>query len=221
MRATIAILALAITMSAIAAPPVDLAKLTKDQVVDGFTVASVYLNDADKPVGARFIHRRSGFTLDLLQIESVPQGHTWVNSFPVSDQGEPHTQEHLLVGKGTTGRAFAGLDTMWLSQSSAYTGQWRTNYVFNTSAGPEVFFKLLDAQLNALLNPDYTDEEIRREVRNFGVTENPDHTLRLEEKGSVYNEMTSSFSAPPASSFTARAIRCRTTRAASRRASAR
>jgi Zn-dependent M16 (insulinase) family peptidase len=183
-------------MSASAATPVDLAKLTKDQEIDGFTVASVYLNDADKPVGARFIHRRSGFTLDLLQIESVPQGHTWVNSFPVSDQGEPHTQEHLLVGKGLTGRAFAGLDTMWLSQSSAYTGQWRTNYVFNTSAGPEVFFKLLDAQLNALLNPDYTDEEIRREVRNFGVTENADHTLRLEEKGSVYNEMTSSSSSP-------------------------
>jgi len=196
MRATFVILALAIAMPALAAPPVDLGKLTKDQVIDGFTVASVYLNDADKPVGARFVHRRSGFTLDLLQIESVPQGHTWVNSFPVSDQGEPHTQEHLLVGKGTTGRAFAGLDTMWLSQSSAYTGQWRTNYVFNTSAGPAVFFKLLDAQLNALLNPDYTDEEIRREVRNFGVTENPDHTLRLEEKGSVYNEMTSSSSSP-------------------------
>jgi Zn-dependent M16 (insulinase) family peptidase len=197
MRATIAILALALfAMSASAATPVDLDKLTKDQIVDGFTVDSVYLNDADKPIGARFIHRRSGLTLDLLQIESVPQAHTWVNSYPVSDQGEPHTQEHLLVGKGTTGRAFAGLDTMWLSQSSAYTGQWRTNYVFNTSAGPEVFFKLLDAQLNALLNPDYTDEEIRREVRNFGVTENADHTLRLEEKGSVYNEMTSSSSSP-------------------------
>lgn len=196
MRATIAILVSFIAMSAFAAPPVDFAKLTKDQEVGGFRVQSVYLNDADKLVGARFVHRRSNFTLDLLQIESVPQAHTWVNSFPVSDQGEPHTQEHLLVGKGTTGRAFAGLDTMWLSQSSAYTGQWRTNYVFNTSAGASVFFKLLDAQLNALLNPDYTDEEIRREVRNFGVTENPDHSLRLEEKGSVYNEMTSSSSSP-------------------------
>src|SRR5438445_4792394 len=154
MRATIAFILALFAMSASAATPVDLAKLTKGQIIDGFTVASVYLNDADKPVGARFVHRRSGFTLDLLQIESVPQAHTWVNSFPVSDQGEPHTQEHLLVGKGTTGRAFAGLDTMWLSQSSAYTGQWRTNYVFNTSAGPGVFFKLLDAQLNALLNPD-------------------------------------------------------------------
>ncbi len=184
---------LSMTMNA---APLDLSALTKGQHVSGFRVESVYLNDSGKPVGARFVHEKSGFTLDLLQIESVPQAHTWVNSFPVSDQGEPHTQEHLLVGKGLTGRSFAGLDTMWLSQSSAFTGQWRTNYVFNTSAGAEVFFKLLDAQLNALLNPDYTDEEIRREVRNFGVTENPDHTLRLEEKGSVYNEMTSSSSSP-------------------------
>jgi Zn-dependent M16 (insulinase) family peptidase len=46
--------------------------------------------------------------------------------------------------------------------------------------------------LDALLHPDYTDEEIRREVRNFGVAGNAaDKTLRLEEKGTVYNEMVS------------------------------
>jgi Zn-dependent M16 (insulinase) family peptidase len=171
---------------------VKLDQLKKGDVVEGFRVDAVYLNDADKPLGARFIHRRSGFTLDYLQIESVPQGYTWVNSIPVGDQGEPHTQEHLLLAKGTTGRAFAGLDTMWLSGSSAFTQQWRTSYHFNTSAGKEVFFDLLAAELNALLHPNYTDEEIRREVRSFGVTQNPDGTLRLEEKGSVYNEMTSS-----------------------------
>lgn len=174
----------------------ELAKLNQGDVVDGFKVTALYLNDADQPMGGRFVHRRSGFTLDLLRIESLPQAHTWVNSYPVSDQGEPHTQEHLLVGKGKTGRALAGLDTMWLATSGAFTQQWRTSYTFNTAAGGEVFFKMVDAQLNALLNPDYSDEEVRREVRNFGVTENPDHTLRLEEKGSVYNEMTSSSTNP-------------------------
>jgi Zn-dependent M16 (insulinase) family peptidase len=185
-----------VAMTLLAAPSVDLNKLTKGEVVNGFSVESVYLNDAEKPMGARFIHQKSHFTLDLLRIESVPQAFTYVNSFPVSDQGEPHTQEHLLVGKGKTGRSFAGLDTMWLAQSTAFTQQWRTSYPFNTNAGPDVFFNLFDAQLNALLNPDYTDEEIRREVRNFGVTENTDHTFRLEEKGSVYNEMTSSSNNP-------------------------
>src|SRR5258706_9659102 len=193
MRALLCTLALFISMNAFA---LDLTKVVNGDVVNGFKVTAVYLNDADQPMGARFVHRRSGFTLDLLRIESLPQAHTWVNSFPVSDQGEPHTQEHLLVGKGKTGRAMAGLDTMWLSSSSAFTGQWRTNYTLNTAAGSEVFFNLLDAQLNALLNPDYSDEEVRREVRNFGITENADHTLRLEEKGSVYNEMTSSSSSP-------------------------
>src|SRR3712207_8568127 len=43
---------------------------------------------------------RSGFTIDLLQIQSVPQSFIWVKSFPVSDMGEPHTQEHLLIAKG-------------------------------------------------------------------------------------------------------------------------
>ncbi|HEV8657008.1 MAG TPA: hypothetical protein VGS96_00130, partial [Thermoanaerobaculia bacterium] len=183
-------------MTISAAEDIRLANLKKDDVLHGFRVVAVYLNDADQPMGARFIHRRSGFTFDLLQIESVPQGYTWVNSIPVSDQGEPHTQEHLLLGKGTMGRAFASLDTMWLSGSTAFTQQWRTNYPFNTAAGADVFFNLYSRQLDALLHPNYTDEEIRREVRNFGITEGPDKTLRLEEKGSVYNEMTSSSGNP-------------------------
>jgi Zn-dependent M16 (insulinase) family peptidase len=176
------------------AAPVQLDTLKKGDVAEGFRTDAVYLNDAGKPIGARFTHQRSGFTLDYLQIESVPQGYTWVNSIPVGDQGEPHTQEHLLLGKGTTGRSFAGLDTIWLSGSTAFTQQWRTSYHFNTTAGKDVFFDLFGAELNALLHPNYSDEEIRREVRSFGVTTNPDGTLRLEEKGSVYNEMTSSSS---------------------------
>ncbi|HUP45833.1 MAG TPA: hypothetical protein VM779_10005, partial [Thermoanaerobaculia bacterium] len=173
------------------AAEVRLDALTEGQVVNGFRTAATYLDDSGRPMGARFLHQRSGFTLDLLQIESVPQGYTWINSIPVSDQGEPHTQEHLLLGKGTKGRSFASLDTMWLSGSSAFTQQWRTSYHFNTAAGPDVFFNLLERQLDAMLHPNYSDEEIRREVRNFGVTQNADGTLRLEEKGSVYNEMVS------------------------------
>lgn len=196
MRTLVAMLGLSILTMTATAQDIRLENLKKDEVVHGFRVAAIYLNDADQPMGARFIHQKSGFTFDLLQIESVPQGYTWVNSIPLSDQGEPHTQEHLLLGKGTTGRAFASLDTMWLSGSTAFTQQWRTNYPFNTAAGPETFFSLYARQLDALLHPNYTDEEIRREVRNFGVTENPDRTLRLEEKGSVYNEMTSSSGNP-------------------------
>lgn len=182
-----------------AAEPSDVSfeKLTPGMSVSGFRAEAVYLNDADKPMGARFIHEKTGFTLDLLQIQSVPQAFTWVNSFPTSDMGEPHTQEHLLLGKGNVGRAESGREGMLLVGSSAYTQQWRTCYFFNTGAGAEAFYTVFEGSLNAFVHPDYTDEEIRREVCHWGVAENPaDGRLRLEEKGTVYQEMVSSFDRP-------------------------
>jgi Zn-dependent M16 (insulinase) family peptidase len=177
------------------APNVTLESLMPGKVVSGFRTVAVYADESEKLLGARFVHTRTNFTLDLLRIQSVPQGHIWVNSFPTSDMGEPHTQEHLLLGKGSVGRAVSSAETMSLVASNAFTQQLRTSYFFNTAAGPEVFYDHFERQMNALLRPNYSDEEIRREVRNFGVAQNPaDKTLRLEEKGSVYNEMTSSFS---------------------------
>ncbi len=171
--------------------------LSAGEILNGFRTAALYLNDTDQPMGGHFVHARTGFTFDVLQIQSVPQGFIWVNTFPTSDMGEPHTQEHLLLGKGNKGRAVANLVDMSLADSTAITLQWRTAYHFHTVAGPEVFYQLLERQIDALLHPDYTDEEIRREVRHFGVTENPaDETLWLEEKGTVYNEMVNSFDRP-------------------------
>ena len=185
------------TIASNAAEPASFADVTDQTTSHGFRASAVYLDDSGDPFGARFIHEKTGFTLDLIQVQSVPQAFTWVNTFPVSDKGEPHTQEHLLVGKGNVGRAFAASESMTLSVSSAFTMQWRTCYDFNTNAGLEVFYDGLRSQLNALLHPDYTDEEIGREVRNFGVSENPaTHELRLEEKGTVYNEMVSSMAKP-------------------------
>ncbi len=172
------------------------AALTKGKIVSGFRADAVYLNESDQPMGARFVHERSGFTLDLLQIQSVPQSYIWTKTFLVSDQGEPHTQEHLLITKGNKGRNINASEGMTLSQSNASTNQEHTVYEFNTAGGKEVFYNLFDEYLDALLHPDYTEEEVRREVRNWGVTENADKTLRLEEKGSVYNEMVSSMNNP-------------------------
>lgn len=84
---------------------------------------------------------------------------------------------------------------MALAESSAFTAQYRTCYHFHTVAGHDVFWPVLENQIDALLHPDYTDEEIRREVRNFGVDRAPDGALRLEEKGSVYNEMVRTYEA--------------------------
>lgn len=170
-----------------------LAALGQGSNVSGFTTLALYVDDDGRPFGARFAHDSSGFTLDYLVMETSPGYFIWVNSWPTSDMGEPHTQEHLLLGKGNKGRATSSLRNMLLIESSAYTMQWRTCYHAQTAAGPEAFFTGLRAELDAMLHPDYTDEEIRREVCNIGVAEDPDGRLRLEEKGTVYNEMVSSF----------------------------
>lgn len=192
----IILLALLIATPSYAQPVSALKGLKENQVVEGFRARALYLNDAGDAMGARFVHEKTGFTLDLLRLQSVPQSFLWVNSWPTSDMGEPHTQEHLLLGKGNKGRAVSGMEDALLVGSSAFTMQWRTAYHFQTEAGADAYFTILERQLDALLHPDYTDEEIRREVANFGVVDNPDGTLGLEEKGSVYNEMVSSFERP-------------------------
>jgi Zn-dependent M16 (insulinase) family peptidase len=174
-----------------------LESLTEGKSFNGFRAEALYLNDADKAFGARFRHQRTGFTLDFLELQSVPQGLMWVNSFPTSDRGEPHTQEHLLLGKGNAGRTHSSLEDMSLAGSTAFTMQWRTVYQLHTAAGPEIFYKLFESQTDSLLHPDYTDEEIRREVSHWGINENPaDKSLRLEEKGTVYQEMVSAYERP-------------------------
>ncbi len=180
-----------------AAAPADLKTLKAGDRAYGFEAVSVYLDAADRPLGARFMHRPTGFQLDLLQIESVPQAFTWVKTFATSDQGEPHTQEHLLLLRGKSGRTLATKQSMSLVTHSAYTETWRTSYFFNTTAGVDTFFDIYAQQQSAMLHPDYSDAEIRLEVRNFGVTQGGDGQLRLEEKGTVYNEMVASMANGP------------------------
>lgn len=171
--------------------------LTENQSVAGFRVLNLYENAADEPMGARFMDERSGFIVDYLQIQSVPQAFFWIKTPPTSSMGEPHACEHLLLGKGKRGRYVATLEDMSLTTSTAYTGLTHTCYHFNTTAGEATFYRIFEEKLEALLNPDFTDEEIRREVCHIGVTENSSNgTLAIEEKGSVYTEMVSVYEKP-------------------------
>ena len=172
--------------------PFNMGQLQKDQFVNGFRTIAIYLNDVDNALGARFKHERTGFTVDLVQIESVPQSFIWVNTILNTDSGVAHTQEHLLLGKGNKGRIQGSRNEMSLVSHSAGTDQWRTYYHYNTLAGKKAFFKTTKEFLDLLLHPDYTDEEIRREVRNFQVKQDDkDKKLILAEGGTVYNEMIS------------------------------
>ena len=164
-------------------------------LVKGFRAVSRYTNDQGQPMGLRMVHEHSGFTLALIQIDTAPQAYMWANTLPASNLGLPHTQEHLLLGKGNKGRYVAGLESMSLVNSSAHTAHDHTAYHMHTTAGAEVFYKTVEAKLDAMLYPDYTDEEIRREVHHFGVV-GEEGQLNLQEKGTVYIEMQSSYNKP-------------------------
>ncbi len=172
-------------------------RLQPDQTVARFRVVNLYEGAGGEVTGGRFVSEKFGFVVDLLGIESVPQAFFWIRTPPTSDKGEPHTCEHLLLGKGNRGRYVSVLEDVSLGSSSAYTGQLRTCYHFNTLAGEDTFCRLFEAKLMALLHPDFTDEEIRREVCHVGVETDPaTGELFLEEKGTVYTEMVSSFEKP-------------------------
>lgn len=159
-----------------------------------FRREATYTGAGGDALGGKWVHRATGFELRLLRIESVPQAFIHVTSLPPGDGGEPHTGEHLLLGKGTKGKALAASQEMSLVESTAYTGNTEVCYSLNCAAGAETFLRALETTLDALLFPDYTDAEIRGEVCHLGAVEaTPGGPLRLEEKGTVYNEMVSTY----------------------------
>jgi Zn-dependent M16 (insulinase) family peptidase len=181
---------------AVPPPPATLDTITQGQKVHGFETVSRYVDGAGHARGARFTHDKTGFVLDYLAIETAPQAFIYVTTYPSSDRGEPHTQEHLLLGRGNKGRFLGNYEHTHLIASTAFTAQYRTAYHFHTKAGPASFWDALHTELDTLLHADYGDEEIRREVRDFGVGKGQDGKLFLEEKGTVYNEMVRSYEEP-------------------------
>ncbi len=128
-------------MPMVGATPATFAEVGEGTTTNGFRARAVYLNDTDQPFGARFIHESTGFTLDLIEVQSVPQAFFWVTTYPTSDKGEPHTQEHLLVTKGNAGRGLAANEALTLTEFTAFTDDTKTCYAFNTKAGLDVFYQ--------------------------------------------------------------------------------
>ena len=195
-RTVLAVIAILLVAAVTATAEEFLESLQPDQVVQGFRTVNLYDDAAGKAMGARFINEKNGFIIDLVQIQSVPQAFYWIKTPVTESRGEPHACEHLLLGKGNRGRYVATLEDMALGNSTAYTQQYRTCYHFNTTAGEDTYYEIFEAKLQALLHPDFTDEEIRREVCHIGIVENDDGSLGIDEKGTVYTEMVSSFERP-------------------------
>ncbi|MBI4423054.1 MAG: insulinase family protein, partial [Elusimicrobia bacterium] len=181
---------------AAAAGPGDLAALKDGQAVGAYRAQAVYLDPAGKPKGARFLHER-GAAVDVLFFDSVPQVSLYFRTPPEDERGAPHALEHLLLGKGAAGRRLNTLMQMRMGDYTAGTYSDLTNYQFSSAAGPAEFYELLDAFLGALVRPDFTDEEARREAAHTAVA-GSSGTLALEEKGTVYAEMVARMERPDA-----------------------
>jgi Zn-dependent M16 (insulinase) family peptidase len=133
--------------------------------------------------------------VDVLFFASVPQISLYFRTPPNTERGESHTLEHLLLGKGKAGRNLNTLMPMRMGDYTAGTHSDITNYQMSSAAGPAEFYELTETFLSALAHPDFTDEEIRREVAHYAVAEDS-AALQLEEKGTVYNEMVSRMENP-------------------------
>ncbi len=83
------------------AGPAAFTDVTQQTTSHGFRATAVYLNDTDQPFGARFVHEKTGFTLDLIEVQSVPQAFAWVNSFPVSIKANPTPRNTSSWAKAT------------------------------------------------------------------------------------------------------------------------
>jgi Zn-dependent M16 (insulinase) family peptidase len=167
---------------------------TKGKTVGDFAVDAIYTDDRGEIAGTRWVHKTHGMPVTVLRIQSVPQVFLAFNTPPISDRGEPHTGEHLLLGKGTKGKALAAEQDMSLVESTAWTSQTDVCYSWSCAAGKETFFRSVEQYLDALLLPDYSDEEIRREVCHIGpAKDEATGALSVDEKGTIYQEMVSTY----------------------------
>ncbi len=187
-------LAAALVSLACAAGPADLASLREGDALGAYRAVTLYLDSSGAPKGARFRHER-GAVVDVLFFDSVPQVSAAFRAPADDERGAPHTLEHLLLGKGSGGRRLNTLMPMRMGQYTAGTYSDVTNYQFSSAAGPDEFFELLEVFLGALIRPDFTDEEIRREVAHDVVLEEGGR-LKLEEAGTVYTEMVARMEQP-------------------------
>lgn len=168
--------------------------LSQGSIIGAFATENLYMNTQKKAYGVRFIHRTTGMPVTLFHLETSPQFLITVKTYPDSDKGEPHTGEHLVLGKGAKGKYMSLAMDMLLGENTAATYQHLVAYHYNCSGGKEAFFSLLGPYLDTIINPDFSDEEIRREVCHIGVFEDPETgQLSIDEKGTIYNEMVSSF----------------------------
>ena len=166
------------------------ARFSIGQVIAGFRVVAHYTNHTEQVVGLRLTHLATGLPVHFLWMDTAPQAALMIRTYPEADHGAAHALEHLLLGKGTTGRALQTLADMRLGGITAGTAERYTWYHFYTGSGTTSFYEVLKQLLEALFHPDFSDAEAQQEVYQIGVANEPHTGQRwLTEQGTVYTEM--------------------------------
>lgn len=167
-----------------------LTNLQEGVKISGFQLIHLYTDSENEVLGSKWNHSESNTPIYLLSQETTPQVLVWVNTPDLSNKGLPHALEHLLAGKGLTGRYRNLLKQLTFGQDQAATFN---DYVFYGLSSAE---KLIDfnlqfrALLEALFQPDFTDLEAEREFYHWGLEANVKNGgKKLIEKGTVYIEM--------------------------------
>jgi Zn-dependent M16 (insulinase) family peptidase len=160
------------------------------QVSAGFRVIAHYTNHTEQVVGIRLTHLATGLPVHFLWMDTAPQAAIMIRTYPDADHGAAHALEHLLIGKGTTGRALQTLADMRLGRITAGTAERYTWFHFAAGSGLTSFYEVLKQLLEALFHPDFSDAEAQQEVYQIGVATGPQTGQRwLTEQGTVYTEM--------------------------------
>jgi len=165
----------------------DLATLKKGQRVAGFQVENLYSDRNGKIVGARFVHISTGAPVSYLQLQTVPQVLTWIETPLDSNQGLAHSLEHLMI-KGTKGRYLQLMEEMRLDQWGARTSSGLVTYGLSSGSGVDGFFDSFHALLDSIYRPDFADVEVEREFYHFGLSNESASKKKLIEQGTVYDE---------------------------------
>eukprot|EP01064_Diplonema_japonicum_P031366 TRINITY_DN5579_c0_g2_i1.p1 TRINITY_DN5579_c0_g2~~TRINITY_DN5579_c0_g2_i1.p1 ORF type:complete len:1120 (+),score=209.14 TRINITY_DN5579_c0_g2_i1:50-3409(+) len=142
-----------------------------------------------KTYGHRMWHKKTGFTVDVLDLKFVPQALIYVNTPSRSDAGEAHTLEHLLLGKGKRAKYVRTFEEVSLATATAFTERKRTMFTVQTLGEGDALYQILTEKIKALLEPDFSDVEIQHEVRHMVITDKE----CAEEKGTVYMEQVGAF----------------------------
>ena len=173
------------------------------QTVSGFQIEQVIPLPELRAVAIRATHRQSGARILHLFAPSDSE-NCFAVTFPTpppDDTGVPHILEHAVLGgsrKFPVREPFFEMIKMSVATFiNAMTSQAYTVYPVASTVKKD-FFNLVEVYLDAVFQPQLTEDIFRREGHHFTLANNADLDSPLKVSGIVYSEMKGAFSMPEA-----------------------